>query len=193
VRGTPACIETHPDPTLVALVPNDDVSLTAIAQPEFFVYIPPNTAHKGIFSLSLSEDGYGGYTQTINLSGEPGVIKVSLPKEVDLETDKEYSWKFTLECGANFGSSLQDNNVTVQGKVKRIELEPELANAIEQAEGSLAQVEAYAQAGIWHEATSILYSLRDRDSQRWTTWLSSVQLQDLSSQASIISGSPTLF
>jgi hypothetical protein len=186
-RAGTACVTTHPNPTLAALIPDDPISLTVSTSPTFFVYIPPNTAEEGVFSLSLNPDSYGNYSEKVILSGEPGVIEIPLPQEVGLTPGQDYDWKFSLMCGGTAGA-------VVQGRIKPMELEPGLQTQLAQTEeGSIARAQVYANHQIWHEATEILYDLRGNTPQEWTEWLDSAGLSDLSQQPSAVEGSPTLF
>jgi hypothetical protein len=195
VRGGSSCIAAHPSPTLIALVPDDQVSLTTSSHPQFFIYIPSNSAQEGVFSLSLNGDVDAGYTQRLILSGKPGVIEISLPEEINLKLNQDYNWKFSLNCqDSTLASSLINNDPTVQGVVRRVELSRDLASKLAQVDAkSLGSADLYAQAGIWHEATAILYDLRESDPQQWTQWLGSVHLDSLSKDPSVLHGSPVLF
>ena len=190
VRGAPACITTHPDQTLVALMPNDRVSLTASGQPSFFIFIPPNTAPEGVFELHLDQEQAGSYVERLTLSGKPGLVEVSVPPEIALQPDQSYFWRFSLVCD----SRAPENNAIVQGYVQRTELSPAQMAELEQiTPGTLAEAEFYAENGIWHEATAILYDIQMDAPQQWSEWLGSVQLDFLMDRPQDLNESPTFF
>lgn len=190
VRGAPACITTHPDQTLVALMPNDRVSLTAAGQPSFFVFIPPNTAPEGVFELYLDEEHSGSYVEHITLSGDPGLIEVTIPPEIALQTDRDYFWRFSLVCD----NRSPENNAIVQGNVQRIELTASQEAELKQiTPGTLAEAQFYAENGIWHEATAILYDIQADSPQQWSEWLGSVNLEFLMDNPEDLFSSPKLF
>ncbi|WP_353259334.1 DUF928 domain-containing protein [Prochlorothrix hollandica] len=190
VRGAPACITNHPDQTLVALMPNDRVSLTLSGQPSFFVFIPPNTAAEGVFELYLDENHYGSYIERITLSGDPGLVQVTVPPEISLKTEEDYFWRFSLICD----QKSPENNAIVQGSVRRTELAPEVIAELEALpEGSLDRAKFYAENRIWHEATAMLYDMQENAPDEWSEWLGSVHLGFLMDEPSALTSSPTLF
>jgi hypothetical protein len=68
---------------------------------------------------------------------------------------------------------------SVSGQVQRTEITPELAADLKAATTPLAKAEVYANAGIWHEATAIVSSLRESQPQEWRSLLDAVGLDSL--------------
>jgi hypothetical protein len=171
-------------PGLTALIPDSTVSVTVNENTQFFVYIPQTDALIGRFTLNLSADGSQSYTQEVLLSGQPGVVSFTMPQEIALATDQPYDWKFTLYCdgvpGTSLGMGSSEQRISsVSGQVQRTEITPELAADLKAATTPLAKAEVYANAGIWHEATAIVSSLRESQPQEWRSLLDAVGLDSL--------------
>lgn len=143
--------------------PKPGVSSTISAYPTFYWYVPETTARSMKFALrefvgqnAGDEDGYREiYTTTFAIAGNPGIVSLRLPPYASLsplEVGKEYSWKLTLVCDS-------ENDISVAGSIKRVPVDPLLANRI--ATATLEQrVELYADAQLWQETLTSLAELR---------------------------------
>jgi hypothetical protein len=168
-------------------------TLTVAANPTFFVYVPETTtlsAEDLLFAeFSVSDDQDNEVYQTTFrlptvLSSDvpsfsvstPGIVKLSLPANVSLETGKNYRWVFQLVCeNANadpvFGQY-------VEGRIQRTELRSDLKTKIEQAT-PLEQAKLYAQARIWSETLMLAAQLRSSQPAEWEELLKSVGLNEI--------------
>jgi hypothetical protein len=121
-----------------------------------------NEVYKTTYALAKSADG---------VVGAPGVMSLTLPAFANispLEIGQQYHWELTLSCD----SQDRDSGIMVEGKIKRVALDPILARRVQLATPQ-QRVALYAKAGLWHEALSTMVELqRDRpnDANLAATW-----------------------
>jgi hypothetical protein len=179
-RGEGATAEVSHSADLTVLSPQSNVGTTVSAQPTLFWYIPKTAAKSAEFEVHNAQ-GKLVYQTTLALQGIPGVVKLSLPKTVALETNKEYDWSLTLV----HNPENEGQNRWVGGTIKRTVLTSTQKAQLAAARQPLKQAEVYAKAGIWQETISILAQLRhDRPSDRnintaWEELLESVELKEI--------------
>jgi hypothetical protein len=162
-------------------------TLTVAANPTFFVYVPETTAESVKFWLFDDQDNKV-YETSLQLPtvlssdvssssvSTPGIVKVSLPANVSLETGKTYHWQFQLNCPPNDGDA--SSNPLVEGWIQRTELSSDLKTKIEQAT-PLEQAKLYAKARIWSEALMLAAQLRSSHPAEWEELLKSVGLNEI--------------
>jgi len=162
-------------------------TLTVAANPTFFVYVPETTAEFAEFLL-LDDQDNKVYETSLQLPtvlssdvssssvSTPGIVKLSLPANVSLETGKNYRWQFQLNCIDNTGDA--SNNPLVDGWIQRTELSSDLKTKIEQAT-PLEQAKLYAKARIWSEALMLAAQLRSSHPAEWEELLKSVGLNEI--------------
>jgi hypothetical protein len=103
--------------------------------------------------------------------GAPGVMGLTIPALANLsplEIGQQYHWQLTLICNSQYPEA----DMVVEGKIKRVALDPILARRVQQATPQ-QRVALYAKAGLWHEALSTMVELqRDRpnDANLAATW-----------------------
>jgi hypothetical protein len=132
--------------------PVTDPQLTVSAHPTFLVYVPQTSA-KGL-ELTLEQDGKGIYQTTVNLTGTPGIVGISLPATApELEIGKDYKWLVSVVC-----ESGAPEDSFVAGSVRRIQPDSTLSQ-IDRAK-PLEQVALYAKSGVWFDAVANLAALR---------------------------------
>ena len=93
-RNDETCLE---ESKFVALEPDADGE-AAENLPIFSVYIPPTSAKAAIVHV---EDANRNslYYDRLPLSGEPGILSLSLPKNVlKIEADSRYYWSLSVMC-----------------------------------------------------------------------------------------------
>lgn len=162
------------------ILPTTNNGLTTASHPTLLVHIPPTSA-RTVF-LSLQDENEEEVYQTILPIGyQSGVMNLDIPKEAPaLETGKIYKWSFALMCD----DKLRPDSPIVQGFIKRIELEPQLANQLETAT-PLEMAALYGKAGIWYDTVAILANLRQAQPQNedlttaWNNLLNSVGLEQV--------------
>jgi hypothetical protein len=172
-------------------------TLTVAANPTFFVYVPENStlsAENLVFAeFSVFDDqGKDFYKTTFRLPtvvssdvssssvSTPGIVKLSLPTNVSLETGKTYRWVFQLYCRkANADPDAEPNYTPhVEGWIQRTELSPDLKTKIEQAT-PLEQAKLYATARIWLDTLMLASQLRSSQPAEWEELLKSVGLNEI--------------
>ena len=168
--------------------------LTVAANPTVFVYVPETTIRSTenlVFAeFSVYDDqGEDFYKTTFRLPTvvssdvptssvfTPGIVKLTLPANVSLETGKTYHWEFKLNCPPDESGDASDNPF-VDGWIQRTELSPDLKTKIEQAT-PLEQAKLYAKARIWSEALMLAAQLRSSHPAEWEELLKSVGLNEI--------------
>lgn len=162
---------------LTALMPGDDNAGTTVASnPKFFLYIPEYQAKLAEFEI-IDKSGESVYSTKLDISDTSGIVKLSLPKDVDLETNEQYSWTFAVVCDQLDYSA----NQYVKGTIKKVEISSDLKKSLKNAT-RLEQAEIYANARIWNETIATLAELRNCHPAEWEELLTSVGLQELASE-----------
>ncbi|HAG81878.1 MAG TPA: hypothetical protein DCL61_12110, partial [Cyanobacteria bacterium UBA12227] len=159
------------------------VQVTVAKRPTFLVYISETTKQQAVFTLQTEQPTANGDTviqdvheAIVSLPGRPGIVRVSVPENVELEPGQPYHWSFSIICQPNDWSL----NLSVDGWVERMEPEGELVNVENQPERDRPSM--YEEAGIWTEAVSSLALLRERNPNdptlkaEWESLLESVGL-----------------
>jgi len=151
----------YPKPPLTALMPLEapninpninSLGLTVSEHPEFFVYVPQTSATEAEFFL-IDKENNEVYQTNLPLSGEPGIVSVSLPEELPpLEVGQNYRWFFAVICDPDH----RIEDLIVRGWTQRRELEADLATKLERTTTAGDRSFIYAQNGIWHDSLSIL-------------------------------------
>jgi hypothetical protein len=175
-------------------------TLTVAANPTFFVYVPETTTEPAedlvlvLAEFSVYDDqDKDVYKTTFRLPTvlssdlpnssvfTPGILKLSLPANVSLETGKNYHWQFQLYCRKANAKPDDEPNYTgwsVEGRIQRTELSPELKAKIEQAT-PLEQAKLYAKERIWSETLMLAAQLRSSQPAEWEELLKSVGLNEI--------------
>ncbi|MBE9040442.1 DUF928 domain-containing protein [Oscillatoriales cyanobacterium LEGE 11467] len=81
------------------------------------VYLPQTSAKTAIVNIE-DIDRNSIYYDRLPISGEPGILRISLPKEIlNIETENRYYWSFSVVCG----EELDPNDPTLEGWVESID------------------------------------------------------------------------
>lgn len=196
-RGT-SCIAPGQSVPFTALTPKSasggpsepigeiPVELTVSDRPTFFVYIPKTTAASAELILT-NDSGTEFLTQSsIPLTGEAGVVGITLPPQVNLQENQTYQWSIALVCDPDDPSS----NLLVDGWVERRPLDRNLAAQLAAASPS-DRPALYASAGLWQDTLAAIATLRfatprdPRVTADWESLLNSVNLGQFT-QTSIV-------
>lgn len=146
------------DVALTALIPHSNQGLTVASHPTFFVYVPPTSAPQIYFSLK-DENNLGIYQTMLPISGQEGVISISLPTDQPaLEIGQTYSWSVGLVC-----QPTQTDMPWVKGTVQRVETEASIAASQPGANPTIYRAVLYARSGIWYDTLTTLFQLRQPD------------------------------
>jgi hypothetical protein len=174
--------------TLTALMPDKNLGLTTSDTPTLFWYVPENAASAAEFIL-MDENDSEVYKARFRVTGEAGIISLSLPEEAGLPplaVGKDYHWSFALICSTQETS---DNSgiIYTEGWIQRIEPDAQLqARLASAAEPDRAAI--YAEAGIWQDAIASLAAQRRTQptnaevTTRWNKLMESVGLTTISNQ-----------
>lgn len=150
------------DKTLQALVPpaqsqeeekeaknNAPLDKTIVANPTFFVYLPTELA-TGAAEFVLRTEAQTKekmkptiYQKNFQLTGQSGMIGISLPQSVSLQMDQEYVWEVTVNCNTD----PKAKKLTVIGWVKRVQ-PPATATG--------DKLYTLAEEGVWQDTMSTL-------------------------------------
>lgn len=131
---------------LTAVVPNSNIGLTTQANPTFFFYIPQTSATLELVLRDRDKE----YKQSYKSSQKGGIVSIPF-NQASLEVGKEYRWSFSIICNPKERSK----DKVVQGGVKRINTEPQLASKLATASPQ-ERANLYAEAGIWQDSLANL-------------------------------------
>ncbi|MBD2301313.1 DUF928 domain-containing protein [Nostoc sp. FACHB-190] len=162
-------------------------SLTTSPHPTFWFYVPYSQKDNLPSMFVLQEDQPQSkelYNQPIALPKNPGIISVTLPANAPkLAVNQRYRWFLTFACETKEPSP----PIFVEGVVKRVNLSQATIKELQTAT-LLEQFAIYAQNGIWHEAITILATLRQENPQdsalntQWQDLLASIRLNDVATE-----------
>ncbi|MGB3298559.1 MAG: DUF928 domain-containing protein [Phormidesmis sp.] len=166
---------------LAALVPVTEDRVwgkTTAAQPTLWFYLPAAITPETQMELVVQDkEDNTLYETSLAVGVEAGTIAIALPETVTLPVGEPYYWTMALFCDPQRPAS----SVFVSGTIERVSV-PGLAPLTEETARSLSQAQAYANAGIWHDALTVLAELqqmdkRDLESQAaWVALLEQVGL-----------------
>ena len=100
-------------------------------------------------------------------------MKLTLPQNVNLEANKEYTWSFNIICDAKDRAI----DAFVQGSIKKVEISSELENQLKNV-SPLERAKIYAEAKIWHDTIYAVAEVRENNPGEWEELLKSVGLED---------------
>ncbi|MEM9945972.1 MAG: DUF928 domain-containing protein [Cyanobacteria bacterium P01_D01_bin.36] len=177
--GTTASLNSLSVGSMMAVVPDSFYGTTIEARPTILVYVPASNATEAVFSLK-NEAKDMVYQTVIAVPESGGVVAVALPEDApELAVGENYQWYLAM---------LLDNELSpaspfVDGWVKRISPDSELANSLSQSEG-IADVAALGANGIWYDTVAQLARLNETQTNEemtghWYELLESVGLEEI--------------
>ncbi|MGD1808593.1 DUF928 domain-containing protein [Dapis sp. BLCC M126] len=162
---------------LIALMPGDDNAGTTIASnPKFFLYVPEHEAKSAEFEI-IDKSGKTLYLTNLDVTNTSGIVKLTVPKNVSLTNNKEYTWRFAII----FDPWDRSADKFVEGTIKKVEIDSQLKNSLKNA-SPLEQAEIYANAKIWNETIATVAELRTSNPTEWEELLTSVGLKEIASE-----------
>jgi hypothetical protein len=193
-RGCPTAAADISQPKAVRVMAlKEHLSLTLAADPTLFFYVPPGLGSSAElvlskFDVESDRDTEVVYKTAINLPEKGGLLSHQLPQN-QLEVGQMYHWYIVVPCEST-GIAEYDFS---DGFIERtdmanlpIDLSARLATIDES--DRLALSDAYAQAGVWHEALLHLAQARNTDPNnpeiqaRWQNLLNAANLGEYSEQ-----------
>jgi hypothetical protein len=164
--------------SLIALVPEENVNLTASNFPKLFFYIPATkNPHQIEFVLRNQFDELV-YETFIDTSQQSGIVSINLPNSDNfngLEINQNYHWYLSMICDP----LRRSQDLVVEGWIRRVELETALQKQL-QNYTPIKQAELYYQNGIWHDAIAAL--AEEADSSQWSKLLNTIGLENLAQE-----------
>ncbi|MGI0486446.1 DUF928 domain-containing protein [Pantanalinema rosaneae CENA516] len=161
----------HLSKTIRESQPNSDqvLSLTSAALPTFWFYTPyqPNGNLTANFEIRQQVNGSLRRVsrQSVQIASQPGLLSVPL-QDTPLASNQRYQWVLSVQCVPSDPSA----NDSVSGWIERVDSD-QASNPLQPAKTAQQKVQAYAQAGLWHETlTTIAGELCHSDrnqAQRW--------------------------
>lgn len=156
--------------------------LTTEAHPTFWFYIPyistPETSPNRVAQFVLLDENerpVWNELMSVELLENPRLVEY--PLAYTLETNKLYSWYFSVICD----SDKLSRNPVVRGWVQRVEPTEELKLALRNAP-RFEQYMAYAENGIWFETVNSLVKIRRQypsvNRNAWTSLLTYFKVPD---------------
>lgn len=182
VRGTD-CVPKGE--SIIALLPDSNIALTANGFPTLFVYIPATNAKEGEFNLYEEANGNDPvYSTEVAVSKTGGIASISIPanaKALPLQYGKKYKWSFSLICD----SEDRAGDTRVEGWLQREQQTVTLVNNLRNVKNKREIPSIYAEAGYWEETLTSLAALRRENpndaglKQDWQNLLSDVGLDKI--------------
>lgn len=171
---------------LTALVPVTEGRVwgqTTAAHPSLWFHLDAAVTPEMTIELYMQDtDDNLLYETTIATEMEPGIFAIALPPTTVLPENEPHLWTLSLFCDSEeFAASM-----FVNGTISRVsanEISDGLESLTAETVRSLAQAQRYADAGMWHDALTILGELQQADStdiqaqQAWKTLLEQVGLE----------------
>ena len=160
---------------LTAVMPEDNIGTTVSPNPNVYLYIPQSSKQKAEFALYdwTNRVREPIYKTTVSLPQSAGIMKVSLPKTVELEPNNTYVWHFGIICDP----SQRSLDYYINGWLKRTSLTPEVEAKLKEAEEKpLEKAEIYAESAVWNETITTLEKSREAYPSAWKELLESVGL-----------------
>ncbi|MGK7898425.1 MAG: DUF928 domain-containing protein [Xenococcus sp. (in: cyanobacteria)] len=170
---------------LTALIPNNQVNVTASAAPKLFFYIPETKEQKTLEFVLRDHNDQLVHEVFLQTTGQSGIMNVEIPQNITKsleESQANYHWYLSMICDADDRA----DDVVLQGKIGYVELE----NTVKQklANSSPAeQADFLQQEGIWYDALSVVAKDSDQvmnsaATEKWTQMLTEIGLSEFSTQ-----------
>lgn len=162
---------------LTAVAPENNIATTASPNPNVYLYVPKSSKRKAVFVLYdwTNRVREPIYKIGLSLPDSAGIVKVSLPKTVELEPNNTYVWHFAIVCDPEERAL----DYYTEGWLRRTTLKPETeAKLKELQEKPLEQAKLYAESSVWSETITTLEKSRVAYPNAWKELLKSVGLED---------------
>ncbi|GAB4528945.1 MAG: hypothetical protein Tsb0014_10540 [Pleurocapsa sp.] len=170
---------------LVALIPENTVTLNASASPKLFFYVPQTKQQKVIEFVLRNEQDELVYEAFLTTEGN-GIISVEIPGDIQsnlLAKEQNYRWYLSMICNAQQRS----RDVVVQGWLRQSKIDAQLQQQLNSST-AVEQASLYQKQGFWHDALSVLVETQKIGSDnglvtaKWLELLASVNLSELASE-----------
>ena len=144
------CQNPLADNSLILLLPEQELAHQTISSnPSFYLYAKTAPEVPLRFNLVIPQPHANNPIMEETLTIEqPGVYKIALNSDIQLESDQIHLWQIGIACSNNTARLSQ----VLRGAVKRVPISKKLALQLSVTEDSLEQAKIYARNGIWYEA-----------------------------------------
>ncbi|NER06639.1 MAG: DUF928 domain-containing protein [Okeania sp. SIO3C4] len=162
---------------LTAVVPENNIGTTVSPNPTVYLYVPKSSKRKAEFALFdwTNRIREPIYKIGVSLPESAGIVKVSLPKTVELKPNNTYIWHFGIVCNREERAL----DYYINGWLERTTLKPEIEAKLKQLqEKPLEQAQLYAESSVWSETITTLEKSRITYPNAWRELLKSVGLGD---------------
>lgn len=187
-----SCQETKE--SLTALTPANGKGLTVSQHPTFWFYVPYDLKYIRSVKFSLrdyDQDERTIYRTTLKLSGTPGVIAISLPKDpkYSLEVNKRYHWYLIIDCQPKKQSNKPD--IVLDGYTTVVDLTPARKSQLEAVKPQ--ECIPYKENCIWYDFLNNLANRHFANPQdtavnnAWVDLLKSVGLEGIAQKPKAVS------
>ena len=154
---------------LAALVPIAEGRVwgqTTAAQPTLWFYLPSAVTTETPIELVVQDANDNTlHQERLSVDLDAGTMAIALPETVTLPVGEPHYWTMALFCDPQRPSS----SVFVSGAIERVN-EAGVESLTKQTVRSLSQAQAYANAGIWYDALTVLAELQQTDKENQTAW-----------------------
>lgn len=163
---------------LTAVMPENNIGTTVSPNPTVYLYIPKSSKQTAEFAVYdwTNRVKTPLYKTNISLPQSAGIVKINLPKTVELQPNNTYVWHFGIICDPNQRSL----DYYINGWLKRATLTPETAAKLKELQQQpLEQAKLYAESSVWNETITILEKSREAYPNAWKELLQSVGLGEI--------------
>ncbi|MEM1169219.1 MAG: DUF928 domain-containing protein [Cyanobacteria bacterium P01_H01_bin.35] len=163
---------------LTAVMPENNIGTTVSPNPNVYLYVPKSSKQKAEFALYdwTNRVREPIYITNISLPQSPGIVKISLPKTVELQPNNTYVWHFGIICDPD----QRGLDYYINGWLKRTSLTPKTEAKLKQLEEKpLEQAQLYAESSVWSETITTLEKSRGVYPNAWKELLQSVGLEKI--------------
>ncbi|MGF1539003.1 MAG: DUF928 domain-containing protein [Pleurocapsa sp.] len=180
-RGTQEqCVANH-NQNIVAIIPENTVTLTASTAPKLFFYISETSQERTLEFVLRNEEDKLIYEAFLTTDGR-GIVSVEIPPEVQanlLQEKQDYHWYLSMICNAEQRSQ----DLVVEGWMRPSQIDPITKKQLAEAD-VIEQAELYNQQGLWHDALLVLAERKHNYAvaAKWSELLNSVGLGELASK-----------
>jgi Domain of Unknown Function (DUF928) len=168
---------------VTALVSNQGKDFTLSAYPTFWVYVPYTAAQLSHveFILLSGNERQTLYQSTVQLTDQPGMIKLSIPNDPKyaLQPNQTYRWRLHLDCHPDKSA---DPDVTIDAWVRRVTPDAKLTA---QLRSSSEPEQIYRANQIWYDAIDqsadrhFANPANAKTQQNWQQLLQSLNLSEI--------------
>ena len=139
--------------SLILLLPEEEIAHHTISSnPSFYFYTKTVPIVPLKFNLVIPKSHANNpIAEKTLIVKQPGVQKIELPAEVELDKGEIHLWQIGIPCSNNTARL----NQVLRGAVKRVPISKKLAHQLSASKNSLEKAKIYASNGIWYEALDL--------------------------------------